>query len=75
MPTGLLFRSVLALAVALPAAGAAEEKSPPPAQPGIEEPQPSEPVNPAGATEAARPSEKESDTRESICLMIESAAR
>src|SRR5215813_4353442 len=66
MRTGLLFSAVLALAVALlPVCLLAEEKPLRWAQFGFEEP----------AAEPAKPAERESDTRESICLMIESAAR
>ena len=66
MRTGLLFSAVLALAATLrPAALLAEEKPLRLAQFGFEEP----------AAEPAKPAERESDTRESICLMIESAAR
>src|ERR1700754_2191481 len=67
MRTGLLFSAVLALAVALlPVCLLAEEKPLRLAQFGFEEPP---------AAEPAKPAERESDTRESICLMIESAAR
>jgi hypothetical protein len=66
MRTGLLFSAVLALAVALlPVCLLAKEKPLRLAQVGFEEP--------AAAPE--KPGERESDTRESICLMIESAAR
>lgn len=64
MRTGLLFRSVLALAaMLLPVSLLAGEAPLRLAQVGFEAPEP------------AKPTEKESDTRESICLMIESAAR
>jgi Transglycosylase SLT domain/SPOR domain len=66
MRTGLLFSAVLALATALlPVCLLAEEKPLRLSQVGFEEP--------AAAPE--KPGERESDTRESICLMIESAAR
>jgi len=66
MRTGLLFSATLALAAALlPVCLLAEEKPLRLAQVGFEEP--------AAAPE--KPGERESDTRESICLMIESAAR
>jgi len=66
MRTGLPFSAVLALAAALlPACLLAKEKPLRLAQVGFEEP--------AAAPE--KPGERESDTRESICLMIESAAR
>jgi transglycosylase-like protein with SLT domain/sporulation related protein len=64
MPTGLPFPVVLVLAAMLmPVSLSAEEKPLRLAQVGFEEPEP------------AKQAEKESDTRESICLMIESAAR
>jgi transglycosylase-like protein with SLT domain/sporulation related protein len=66
MRTGLLFSAMLALAATLlPVSLLAEEGRLRLAQVGFEEP----------AAAPAKPSERESDTRESICLMIESAAR
>src|SRR5689334_23742980 len=70
MRTGLPFRTALAIAMVLatallPDASPAEEPAPRYVRPSVEE----------LAVRPPKPTERESDTRESICLMIESAAR
>jgi hypothetical protein len=65
MRTGLPLRAVLALAAMLPASLSAEDQPPRFVRPSVEE----------LAVQPQKAAERESDTRESICLMIESAAR
>jgi len=65
MRTGLPFRAVLALAAMMVAPVSAEDAPPRFVRPSVEE----------LAIQPPKPTERESDTRESICLMIESAAR
>src|SRR5262245_44869955 len=67
MRTGLPCCSAAALAVLLlsTAPGIAQDEPPRFARPSVEE----------LAVQPQKPAERESDTRESICLMIESAAR
>jgi len=67
MRTGLPFRKLLGLiALLVPLSPvSAEDAAPRYARPSVEE----------LAVQPPKPTERESDTRESICLMIESAAR
>ena len=65
MRTGLPFRRLLGLMAILPSVLAWAEESPRFVRPSVEE----------LAAQPPRPTERESDTREAICLMIESAAR
>jgi Transglycosylase SLT domain/SPOR domain len=66
MPTGLPFHKLLGLAAVLLVSPVwAEDDAPRYVRPSVEE----------LAVQPPKPGERESDTRESICLMIESAAR
>ena len=86
MRTGLSFGAAIALASMVILPLSAEDAPPPPAEPGVDQSattpvKPAEPEAPPAkpaesqAPTPAKPTERESDTRESMCLVIESAAR